>query len=36
MYAIYVKDLKKSFKVNFKQVVVLKQVDLKVNQGEIY
>ena len=36
MYAIYVEGLKKSFKVNFKKVDVLKQVDLKVNQGEIY
>ncbi len=36
MYAIYVQGLKKSFKVNFKKVIVLKQVDLKVNQWEIY
>ena len=36
MYAIYVKNLKKSFKINFKKISVLKEVNLKINQGEVY
>ena len=36
MLALEVKNLKKSFRIFFKKVVVLKKVDLEVNQGEIY